>query len=95
MSARILLAIVAFGFAEIAMIIAYQLVALMSEEMRRAEDPGSPFDDLPRIEQIPLFMRHYRRFCPNCKRLAYLRTAITVHLGGFFLAGIFLVAQGL
>ena len=95
MSGHLVIAIVAFGFAEIAMIAAYQLIAIMSDEMRRAEDPDSPFDELPRIEQIPLFMRHYRRFCPGCKRLEYLRTAIWVHLGGFLIAGIFLVSQGL
>jgi hypothetical protein len=95
MSARVMFAIVAFALAEIAMIVAYQLIALMADEMDRAPETAAPFMDLPRIEQIPLFMRHYRRLFPDGRRLAYLRAAIIVHLGGFVVAGIFLVTRAL
>ena len=93
MSARVVLAILAFALAEIAMIVAYQLIALMADEMDRAPESAAPFQDLPRIEQIPLFMRHYRRLFPRGRRLAFLRAAIIVHLGGFAFAAIFLVTQ--
>ena len=93
MSARVMLAIVAFGLAEIAMIVAYQLIALMADDMDRTPESDAAFSDLPRIEQLPLFMRHYRRIFPSGKRLAYLRAAIIVHLGGFAIAAVFLVTQ--
>jgi hypothetical protein len=94
MSARVVIAIVAFAVAEIAMIAVYQLIGVMSDEMNRISYPAAPFVELPRIEQIPLFMRHYRRLYPDGRRLVYLRAAIAMHLGGFLIAGIFLVTEG-
>ncbi|MDB4911744.1 MAG: hypothetical protein JWO39_2567 [Gemmatimonadetes bacterium] len=94
MSAGVVLAIVAFGLAEIAMIVAYQLIGLMSDDMSRSRDFAAPFE-LPKIEQIPVFMRHYRLLYPGARRLAYLRAAIAVHLGGFVLAAFYLLTEGL
>jgi hypothetical protein len=94
MSASVQIAIMAFGLAEIAMIVAYHLIALMSDDMSRGRDFAAPFADLPAIEQIPVFMRHYRRLFPRGRRLVYLRTAIAVHLGGFVMAMFFLVTEG-
>ncbi len=93
MSARVMLAIVAFGLAEIAMIVAYQLIALMADDMERTPESVSAFSDLPRIEQLPKFMRHYHHVFPSGRRLAYLRAAIILHLGGFAIAAVFLVTQ--
>jgi hypothetical protein len=95
MSVSVQIAIVAFGLAEIAMILAYHLIALMSDDMSRGRDFAAPFADLPAVEQIPVFMRHYRRFYPGARRLVYLRTAIALHLGGFVMAAFFLVTAGL
>jgi hypothetical protein len=95
MSESVQIAIVAFGLAEIAMIVAYHLIALMSDDMSRGREFAAPFADLPAIEQIPVFMRHYRRFYPGARRLAYLRAAIAVHLGGFLIAAFFLMTEGL
>jgi hypothetical protein len=95
MSARVVIVIVAFGLAEIAMIVAYQLIGLMSDDMSRARDFAAPFGELPQVEQIPLFMRHYRRLYPGARRLMYLRAAIVVHLGAFVVAAILLVGEGL
>jgi hypothetical protein len=95
MSARVVFAIVAFGLAEIAMIAAYQLISLMSDEISRSRDPAARFADLPPVEQIPVFMRHYRRLYPDDRRLVYLRAAIALHLGGFAIAAILLLTEGL
>jgi hypothetical protein len=95
MSAGVVMAIVAFGFAELAMIVAYQLIGLMSDEMSRGRDFATPFAEMPRIEQIPVFMRHYRRLYPGARRLVYLRAAIVVHLGGFVIAAFYLLTEAL
>jgi hypothetical protein len=95
MSTHAVMAIVAFGLAELAMIVAYQLIAMMSDDMNRIGDRAALFDDLPRVEQIPVFMRHYHRFFPEGGLLPYLRAAMVVHLGGFVVAVIFLVGERL